>query len=88
MNSFNHFKTFAEMLQWRNSLSVAEEQYFRNIEKIEASKMKAPCTMILNQKFKTERFDFLLQCLEYIFKGCGIINSISYNPETTELKKY
>lgn len=82
----NHFSTFADMLKWREGLSPDQEKYFRNIEKIEASKMKAPFQCILNQKFKTQHFELLLQCLEYIFKGCGKINSISYNETTTELK--
>ena len=85
MKPFNNFNSFAEMLQWESSLTPDQRKYLANIEKIEASKMKSG-SFILNQKFQTKHFDFLLICLEYIFKACNKIQAISYNPLTTELK--
>lgn len=85
---FQNFTSFNQMLQWEGDLTPDERKYLQNIIKIEASKMQPPFCMILNAKFKTERFDFLLLCLEYIYTACNKLNEISYNDLTTELKRF
>lgn len=87
LKPFNQFNSFAQMVAWKESLNHDQLRYLNNIIKIDASKMKPPFAMFLNQKFKTERFDFLLLCLEYIYRGCEVLQQISYNPMTTELKR-